>query len=76
MKEQEQLIPVYRCTGKLEYYISVDEARERAKNNELMLSSKGRGRKYRITAAHLPPDPNYTWKPSDSGGYTVLQMID
>lgn len=67
-------VPLYNCHGMRIGWIAVSDA-IKLHGKELELRAKGTGRRRRFTSAKLYARVSQIWKPRQSGGYVVLQLI-
>ena len=72
----DYLIPVYNHLNQPEGEMKASADIEHARKDEMRLTTKGRGRHYRITSAHWMPRKNLSWRVKDSGGYQVMQLVN
>jgi len=76
-QDLKEKIPVYNTFNELVGEMTIREAIKHCDEDEMFLRSKGKGRNRRYTSCKWKVyRQNISWRPTDSGGYTVMQLCE
>jgi len=76
-QDLSELIPVYNIFNMRLGEITIREALKHVQADEMFIRSKGKGNNRRYTSCKWKVfRQNTSWRPTDSGGYTVMQLVE